>query len=87
MFPVSLRILPTAAGRYPASLSGSVPDLSALRRDLEYAKRGYARYAAYPAATLAGLRDLTLEEPDTEDVVRRIYAEATTGSAGRSSVR
>lgn len=32
-----------------------MPDLSALRLDLEYAKRGYARYAAYPAATLAGL--------------------------------
>jgi ABC-2 type transport system permease protein len=32
-----------------------VPDLSAFRLDLEYAKRGYARYAAYPAATYAGL--------------------------------
>jgi ABC-2 type transport system permease protein len=32
-----------------------VPDLSAFRLDLEYAKRGYARYAAYPAASLAGL--------------------------------
>lgn len=29
--------------------------LSSLRLDLEYAKRGYARYAAYPAATFAGL--------------------------------
>jgi len=29
--------------------------LAFLRLDLEYAKRGYARYAAYPAATLAGL--------------------------------
>jgi ABC-2 type transport system permease protein len=32
-----------------------VPDLSALRLDLEYAKRGYARYAAYPAAAIAGV--------------------------------
>lgn len=29
--------------------------LASLRLDLEYAKRGYRRYAAYPAATWAGL--------------------------------
>ena len=29
--------------------------LAALRLDLEYAKRGYRRYAAYPAATIAGV--------------------------------
>ena len=32
-----------------------MPLLASLRLDLEYAKRGYARYAAYPAAMLAGL--------------------------------
>lgn len=32
-----------------------MPDLSAFRLDLEYARRGFARYAAYPAATWAGL--------------------------------
>jgi ABC-2 type transport system permease protein len=33
-----------------------VPELlSSLRLDLEYAKRGYRRFAAYPAATWAGL--------------------------------
>lgn len=29
-------------------------DASAIRSDLEYARRGFARYAAYPAATIAG---------------------------------
>lgn len=43
-----------------------------------------ARLTAQVAA-LAPLRDLTLQEPDIEDVVRRIYAEGATGSAGRSS--
>ena len=32
-----------------------MPLLPSLRLDLEYAKRGFARYAAYPAATWAGL--------------------------------
>ena len=32
-----------------------MPQLASLRLDLEYAKRGFARYAAYPAATWAGL--------------------------------
>ena len=32
-----------------------MPNLSALRLDFEYAKRGYARFAAYPAATYAGV--------------------------------
>jgi ABC-2 type transport system permease protein len=41
---------------YPLS---PVPDLlssavAALRTDLAYARRGYARYSAYPAATIAG---------------------------------
>jgi hypothetical protein len=83
----------------------------AYRLDWELARRGYARYAAYPAATIAGvfvntvfgfmrayillalfeqrdtlpvptraprrasLRDLTVEEPEIDDVVRRIYLE------------
>jgi ABC-2 type transport system permease protein len=32
-----------------------MPFTSALRLDLEYARRGYARYAAYPAAAIAGV--------------------------------
>jgi len=36
-------------------------------------------------AALAPLRDLTLEEPDIEDVVRRIYAEGAIAPAERSS--
>ena len=40
-----------------------------------------ARLAAEVAAQ-AALRDLTVEEPDIEDVVRRIYAERQAGSAG-----
>ncbi len=39
-----------------------------LRLGFELARRGYRRYAA-------SLVDLTVEEPDIEDVVRRIYAE------------
>ena len=44
----------------PSSLFGRtlcrpVSALAFLRLDLEYAKRGFARYAAYPAATWAGL--------------------------------
>lgn len=35
-------------------------------------------------AGLAPLKDLTVEEPDIEDVVRRIYAEGAVESAGRS---
>lgn len=42
-----------------------------------------ARLAAEVAAQSA-LRDLTVEEPDIEDVVRRIYAERQAGSAGSS---
>jgi len=34
--------------------------IAALRADLEIARRGYARYAAYPVATLAGLFTNTL---------------------------
>jgi ABC-2 type transport system ATP-binding protein len=44
--------------------------------------------AAQLTAAVAGkaaLRDLTIEEPDIEDVVRRIYAGGVTASAGRSS--
>ena len=36
-------------------------------------------------AAQAPLRDLAVEEPDIEDVVRRIYAESATGRAERSS--
>lgn len=42
-----------------------------------------ARLAAEVAAQ-AALRDLTVEEPDIEDVVRRIYAERQSGGAGSS---
>ena len=42
-----------------------------------------ARLAAEVAAQ-AALRDLTVEEPDIEDVVRRIYAERQAGGAGSS---
>lgn len=36
-------------------------------------------------AALAPLRDLAIEEPNIEDVVRRIYAEGASPTAGRSS--
>jgi ABC-type uncharacterized transport system ATPase subunit len=36
-------------------------------------------------AAKAAVRDLAIEEPDIEDVVRRIYAESASATAGRSS--
>ena len=50
----------------------------------ERARTSAAQLTAAVAAR-AAVRDLAIEEPDIEDVVRRIYAEGVTVKAGRSS--
>jgi ABC-2 type transport system ATP-binding protein len=50
----------------------------------ERARTSAAQLTAAVAAQ-APLRDLAIEEPDIEDVVRRIYAEGASATAGRSS--
>jgi ABC-2 type transport system ATP-binding protein len=50
----------------------------------ERARTSAAQLTAAVAAK-AAVRDLAIEEPDIEDVVRRIYAESASATAGRSS--